>query len=193
MNQILYMILSVILFGILTVTIVAVDGNVTTVTHQTTFEKNTQESIVDLINIFDHDFSKIGHKKSKPKFKPGLLDSTSIAFYSDYNNDNLMDSISYYLGDVGSSNSPNPNIRYLYRRINTNNPIRVGRGIVQFSLAYFDSTNTQINQSQLNTTNGVNKIRAVKLQIRVESFYKYEKNFGSTFWEKTYRPISLNL
>lgn len=191
MSTVLQIILSIILFGLFILIVIGVENNVTSYAHQTTFDKNSQTSIVELAQLIDHDFPKIGHMKQKPRFKPGQLDSNRIVWYSDYDNNGTVDSIYYYTGDRLGSNSPNPNIRYIFRKINNGNPLKVGLGIVYFNISYYDSAMTQINYSQLSQLSNINKIRAIKVRLRAESQYKVSDKFSSAFWEKTYFPRSL--
>ncbi|MDW7679291.1 MAG: hypothetical protein SCK70_01905 [bacterium] len=193
MSTVLQIALSFIIFGLLLLLIIGVDTNVRSVTHQATFDKNSQENIVSLAELFDHDFSKIGHRTSSIKFKAGNLDSNQIAYYADYDNDGSVDSISYFIGDTEETGNPNPNTYSLYRKINNNEPAKVGVNIVSFKISYFDSAMTQLDYNNLNQQTEINKIRAVKVQVRVESQYKFNQNFSSTFWEKTYFPRNLRL
>jgi len=192
MNSILNIIGSIILFGIFMMAVISLDGNVSSTSHQTSFETSAQENIVALAELFDHDFLKIGHKKSAPKLKPGVTDSIRITWYSDIDNNGTMDSVFYYLADK-EYNSPNSNTRILYRKINNANPSIMNHGIVSFNLSYYDSSMTQINYSNLNNIAGINTICAIKVRVRIESQYKIEQDYASTFWEKTYRPRSLAL
>jgi hypothetical protein len=193
MNNLLGVVVSIILFGFFILIVLALNQNIIKATYNSTFEKGSQQSIIELVDLLNFDFSKIGHQKLPPKFKPGSLDSTDIVWYSDIDNNGSLDSVTYTLGDIKESQLPNPEIRHLYRKINNNNPLQIGLGIVQFKLTYFDSSMTQINYSQLNNTAGVNRIRSIKVQVRVESQYKYEDDYSSTYWEKTYTPRSLRL
>jgi len=193
MNNLIGVVVSIILFGFFILIVMALNDNVITSTYQTTFDKNAQQSVVELVDLLNFDFSKIGHRKPYPKLKVGSLDSTNIIWYSDIDNNGTIDSVSYSLNDEKNSELPNPDIRYLYRKINNDNPLKIGLGIVRFKLTYYDSSVTQINYSQLNNVSGVNKIRGIKVQLRVESQYKYDDDYSSTYWEKTYTPRSLTL
>ena len=193
MSNLVGVVVSIILFGFFILIVLALNQNVINATYNSTFEKGSQQSIIELVDLLNFDFSKIGHQKLPPKLKPGSLDSTDIVWYSDIDNNGSLDSVTYTLGDIKESQLPNPEIRHLYRKINNNNPLQIGLGIVQFKLTYFDSSMTQINYSQLNNTAGVNRIRSIKVQVRVESQYKYEDDYSSTYWEKTYTPRSLRL
>ena len=193
MNNLLGVVVSIILFGFFILIVLALNQNIIKATYNSTFEKGSQQSIIELVDLLNFDFSKIGHQKLPPKLKPGSLDSTDIVWYSDIDNNGSLDSVTYTLGDIKESQLPNPEIRHLYRKINNNNPLQIGLGIVQFKLTYFDSSMTQINYSQLNNTAGVNRIRSIKVQVRVESQYKFEDDYSSSYWEKTYTPRSLRL
>jgi hypothetical protein len=193
MSNLVGVVVSIILFGFFILIVLALNQNVINATYNSTFEKGSQQSIIELVDLLNFDFSKIGHQKLPPKLKPGSLDSTDIVWYSDIDNNGSLDSVTYTLGDIKESQLPNPEIRHLYRKINNNNPLQIGLGIVQFKLTYFDSSMTQINYSQLNNTAGVNRIRSIKVQVRVESQYKFEDDYSSSYWEKTYTPRSLRL
>ena len=193
MSNLVGVVVSIILFGFFILIVLALNQNVINATYNSTFEKGSQQSIIELVDLLNFDFSKIGHQKTPPKLKPGSLDSTDIVWYSDIDNNGALDSVTYTLGDIKESKLPNPDIRHLYRKINNNNPLQIGLGIVQFKLTYFDSSMTQINYSQLNNAAGVNRIRSIKVQVRVESQYKFEDDYSSTYWEKTYTPRSLTL
>ena len=193
MNNLLQIIGSIILFGLFIILLLSFNANVTSVSHQTTCDKIAQESIVELIELFDFDFPKIGYQKPAPKFKPGFIDSTLITWFSDYNNDGSIDSIYYYLDTSSRGESPNPDIIYLYRKINNDNPVNVGLGIVYFNLSFYDSSATQIDYNKLSTIAGVKKIRGIKIRLQVESEYKYIDDYGSAFWEKTYYPRNIRI
>lgn len=193
MNNFLGVVVSIILFGFFLLIMMSLNENVLTSTYQSTFDKNNQQDIVDLVDLLNFDFLKIGHRKTNPKFKVGSLDSNNITWYSDFDNNNSMDSVSYFLQIKGDSKKANPNVRYLYRKINNGTPLKIGVGIVRFKLTYYDSSGTQISYNQLNNISKVNKIRAIKVQIRSESLFKYNKDFSRSLWEKTFTPRSLTL
>ncbi len=191
MNHIIGLVISILLFGFFILVALSFNTNVTTATYQSTLVNNTQQSIVDLAEIINFDFSKIGFRKPAPKFKAGALSSTSCYWYSDFDNDGDMDSV-YYFIENRETQGPNPNIQYLYRRINNEKAIKIGLGIVSFNMIYYDSSRTQINYSQLSDISGVNKIRGIKVQLTLESQYKINNEYSSTYWEKTFVPKSLN-
>ena len=205
MNHIVGVVVSIILFGFFILIVMMLNENVIDATYNSTFEKNSQQSIVGLVDVLNFDFPKIGHRKMPPKLKPGYLDSSSIVYYSDFDNNGSVDSIKYTLGDIEGYNLPNPNVRHLYRQINNQNPQQIGVGIVRFKLTYLDSSMTEISYGQLSNSSGVNKIRSIKLQIRTESLYKFgarterlketgkNNKYKATYWEKTFTPRSLML
>ncbi len=191
MNHLVGVVVSIILFGFFILIVMVLNENVIEATYKSTFDKGSQESIVELVDILNFDFPKIGYQKLPPKLKPGLLDSNSIVWYSDYDNNGTLDSLTYSLGEIEGYGTPNPDIKHLYRKINNQNPLQIGLGVVRFKLTYYDSIMTQINYSQLYNASGVNRIRSIKVQLRVESQYKYTDDYSATYWEKTYTPRNL--
>ncbi len=151
-----------------------------------------QENLVQFAKIVDHDFQKIGFGNSAPHINPGLVDSTQIFFYEDYDNNNAIDSIHYYLSDTTAlASTENPHDRILYRKLNNQNPVSVLDGVVYFHLGYFDSTLTEISYSDLSTINGVNKIQAIHLSISIESPYAFENIYAGIAFERSYFPSNL--
>jgi len=192
MNTMLDIAGSFILFGTFLIAVMTVNSNITSMLFQTNLELISQQNIVALAELFDHDLLKVGYGKTSPKLKPGATDSVRITWYSDFDNDGAVDSISYFLGDVSElADTPNPNDRILYRQINNDNPVSMGVGVVYFNLTYFDSVMAEIPYSELSDVAGVNRVRAIRVRVQVESPYAVDERYGGAFWERTYIPRNL--
>ena len=46
------------------------------------------------------DFHKLGYGTAAPNFMVGNVDSTEIKFFSDIDNNGIVDSVHYFLGDT---------------------------------------------------------------------------------------------
>ncbi|NOZ61469.1 MAG: hypothetical protein GXO74_07285 [Calditrichaeota bacterium] len=185
--------ISIVIFSLLMMIVVGVDGNVKSVSRQLSGDKIAQEMVVGIAELIDHDFAKIGYMKTAPKFKLGALDSNKITFYCDYDNNGLMDSVSFYFDRKVSAVKSNPHIRHLYRKMNNQNPEKVALGIVYFNLAYFDENMNPISYGKLADVNYVNQIKAIRVRLRAETQFQIENHFGSAYWGKVYFPKNLNL
>ena len=87
-------------------------------------EAIAQSNLVEVVQLVEHDFRKIGYCKDWEKIpdpSKSILSATqnSISFLTDENNDGNIDTLRYYLGSTDElQNTPNPNDRTLYRVLN---------------------------------------------------------------------------
>ncbi len=102
----------------------------------------TQNEANELNNIISKDFNKIGYGITGEAIKSA--DSNCIQFKTDYisplypEGDGIADEIHYYVGSVSEmSETQNPNDMPLYRDLNNNKRILLGR-VTKFNLAFFD-------------------------------------------------------
>jgi hypothetical protein len=115
-----------------------------------------QSNLTTLVDILETDFRRIGYCKdwtkiANPNLSIRIADSDRIRFLTDlttsaypYGDGNL-DSITYYVGPTSElTSTPNPNDRYLYRRLNNTTPYPINLGVTQFAFKYFDALNNQI-------------------------------------------------
>ncbi len=193
MQTVFNIVISIVIFSLLMMIVMDVDGNIKSVSRQLSGDRNAQELLVGVAELLDHDFVKIGYMKSPPKLKPGALDSNKISFYCDYDNDGQMDSVSYFFDWEIITTELNPHIHKLYRKLNNQDQEKVGIGVVYFNLSYFDENMNLIDYNKLADENYVNKIRAIRVRLRVETQFQIENRFGSAYWEKIYFPRNLTL
>lgn len=158
-----------------------------------------QESLVSLVQSVEFDFRKMGYGVEDPTTVLRLADSTHIVFLSDVDNDEVVDTVAWYLGGPVTS-TPNPNDKILYRRVvypKTGVTSLVGGlpGVTRFSLKYL---NQEGAPAQF-----LSQIWIVETTMRVESPWKVqdrevlEQSYGlwgysAAFWRQT-RLASRNL
>ena len=101
---------SLVLVGVLILTVATVNINMNQALYETTFELNTQENLVELARTLEYDFVKIGYGATAPAIT--VADTDRITFKGDFVNNGVVDSIRYYLGSTtapGVAGTPNPN------------------------------------------------------------------------------------
>jgi hypothetical protein len=211
---------SVILGGILMLTLFRMNDNATRNTYNFSGELTLQENLVTTVEVLEYDFRKIGYCENPlqlphPEQNAILYaDTSNIKFltdlmeppYNDPHGDGNLDTIQYYLGPASElSGTPNPNDRMLYRIVN-GVPKGVNLGITQFRIRYFrdsliasgSTTLAEIPIGDLpkvwvaGTPTG---ITAMQIDIRVENTAAYDaKNnpFRHAFWSQI-RLSSRNL
>lgn len=162
-------------------------------------EAIAQSNLVEVVELVEHDFRKIGYCrdwKKIPDPSKSIISATqnSIRFLTDENNDGNIDTIAYYLGPTSElTNTPNPNDRMLYRVLNNNQPQGANLGVTQFDLNYYDAGGTQLAFP----VTVPSEIYTMQINIRVEDVYGYdrqhdEEKYASAFWRQV-RLASRNL
>lgn len=193
-STILDILASIIMGGILLTTVLRLSDSSAEKTYNYSGELSLQQNLVVIAQILENDFRKMGYCKDWVKFPDptksiASVDTSSIKFYADIDNDGNMDSISYYLGPVSElSSTPNPRDRFLYRVVNTETPVGVNLGVTEFNMKFFDALGVPltfpITQPSL--------ISSYEINIRVESVYAYDERYSSAFWRQI-RLVARNL
>ena len=193
-STILDILASVIMGGLLLTTVLRLSDSSAEKTYNFSGELSLQQNLVVIAQILENDFRKMGYCRDWEKFPDptksiASVDTSSIKFYADIDNDGNMDSIMYYLGPVSElSSTPNPRDRFLYRVVNTETPVGVNLGVTEFNMKFFDALGVPltfpITQPSL--------ISSYEINIRVESVYAYDERYSSAFWRQI-RLVARNL
>lgn len=148
-----------------------------------------QRDLTTTVWIIEYDLFKIGYRVKGSKIE--IADSTEIKFYSDFNNNETIDSIHYYLGDVSEfSSTPNPLDRPLYRKENDNSN-SAQLSVVDFVLTYSDSIGNDIDYALLSSPAVRNTIRTIKVKLKIESDEPINGIYQVSQWEKKITPKNL--
>ena len=162
-------------------------------------EAIAQSNLVEVVQLVEHDFRKIGFCKDWGKLpdpSKSILSATknSITFLTDENNDGNIDTLNYYLGSTDELlTTPNPNDKMLYRVANNETPDGANLGVTQFDLYYFDAMGNQLTFP----ITVPSAIYTMQINIKVEDVYGYERihddeKYASAFWRQV-RLASRNL
>ncbi len=143
-----------------------------------TYHLSTSYNAQTTAQIFEYDFYKIGYRDSSSNTII-TADSTEIKYKSDVDNNGVVDSIRYYLGNSDVlTNSTNPNDLPIYRRVNNNSPELIGV-LTELRLTYLNSSGAGFvptNQAERNL------IRALRLYVRMEADEPYDIISGDTIY-----------
>jgi hypothetical protein len=155
----------------------------------------TQSDINTSVQILDHFFYKIGYRV--PGDKIAQADSNKIKFFSDIDNDGVVDSISIYTTTTTwMTSTKNPNDRPLFLIYNNSSPVLLNV-ITQFQLTYYDSSGSIIPPGLLLNPNDKRGVRSIKIFMKTESgdpFYAHETNkqfYQAAEWSKIVKPKNL--
>ncbi len=154
--------------------------------YQNTF---VQAATIGAAETVEYDFYKMGYRKSTDRIT--VADSATIKFRGDINNDNVIDSVSYYISDQNVlSYSSNPNDRQLLRKYNNDISIVVAY-LTAFKLAYYDSMGILLKPYEISTQAGRNRIKMIQIYIKCELPDPIGGNFAPVEWRKFIKPKNL--
>jgi hypothetical protein len=185
---------SVIIGGVLLITLIKVNDNVTRNTYGFSGELVVQENLVTSVEVLEYDFRKIGYCEDPfaiPNATRAILyaDSTDITYLTDVEFDGIPDTMRYYLGPPAElSGTPNPNDRMLYQEINGNRT-GVNLGITLFKIKYFGALGEELSLPRTFPPTG---IFSMQIDIRIENTAAYDNDYRYVFWRQI-RLASRNL
>lgn len=185
---------SVIIGGVLLITLLKVNDNATRNTYSFSGELVVQENLVTTVEVLEYDFRKIGYCENPfaiPNTKRAILyaDSTDITYLTDVDFDGIPDTVRYYLGLSSElTGTPNPDDRILYQEIN-GNKVGVNLGITLFKIKYFGALGEELSLPRSYPPTG---IFSMQIDIRVENTAAYDEDYRYAFWRQI-RLASRNL
>lgn len=159
-----------------------------------------QRNVTTLVGLLDQDFRRIGYCKNwrkipDPSKAIRIAEANKLRFWTDVNNDGILDSVTYYLGSPSElTDTPNPRDCYLYRQLNAQTPQRINFGVTQFSLRYYDSMNDTIAFPIADPR----KVYFMEISVAMETAFPYKQEYINnpsayqTFW-KQIRLVTKNL
>jgi lipopolysaccharide export LptBFGC system permease protein LptF len=181
---------SFIIAGMVIMILLAVNINNSTSSSVILFTTIEQHKVTDVSELVEYDFYKIGYRISDEKI--AFADSAEIKFYTDINDNDLADSIHYYLGDTTDlSFTTNPVDKPLHRRRNGTDSLSTQIPVTDFHLSYFDSIGNTLDYASLTSAAGREHIRSIKIKITVESDEKYDEEYRISEWKKKISPKNL--
>ncbi len=174
-----------IIGGILLLNLLKLNENVYQVDNATGHDVNLQVEVVNVANIVDGDFNKIGYCSDPMNMnddpKVTLADTSSIKIVYDVDKDGDYDTVYYYVSNTSLlSNTPNPRDRILYRKVNSDFPFIVSNNITEFRFQYlgalYDTLSTPLGSPGLATY--------IKISFRVEDPFAYDAKYTEAFWRR---------
>jgi len=186
MSVMLDVIGAALLVGMLMLTILNVNMNMTMETYKSASEFHTQTEMIQLARIMEFDIYKMGYAVTKPaivsadtshlKFRANLKDAAGAR-----------DSIEYILGTPVTT-SENPRDRHLLRIENVSQ-VSISYSVTRFVLTYYDREDSLIPTPV--TGSMLDSIRAVKVYLALESPSPFDSSYAGAFYEKIIYPRNL--
>lgn len=185
-NTILDIIGSIIIAGILMLSIFRLQSSSTEDLYRGTTNLNAQTNLATIIQILETDLRRIGYcadwqKIPIPTQAILYADSSSIRYLTDTDNNETLDTLYYYFDSVKDiPQTPNPRDRFLYRIVNNESPADVNMGITQFKMEFYNALGTKLNFP----ISDPREIYSMQIDITVEDVSAYNENYQTIFWRQ---------
>jgi len=190
MSYLLDIVGSFIIAGMVIMILLAININNSASSSVILFTTIEQQKLTDVTDLIEYDFYKLGYCISGEKIS--VADSNEIKFYTDIDNNDLPDSIHYYLGETTDlSYTSNPLDKPLHRNRNGQDSLSTNFPVVDFNLSYFDSIGNTLDYASLTSSAGRELIKSIKIKITVESDEKYDDQYRTSEWKKKISPKNL--
>ncbi len=182
--------------GTLLLTLYQVNEKATMTVYHYNEEFGMQNELLTIAYYIEGDFKKIGYAREpsqmpEPSKAISSASEYSIKIKGDFDNDNDIDSITFYLGTLEElSHTPNPRDRVLYRRFNTDEPMVVSHRVTHFSLKYYDALRDSIPLPIDNEQTG--RIQNIEVSVKVEGPEIIHEDYATAYWRQR-RITSRNL
>jgi len=190
MGYLLDIVGSFIIAGMVVMILLAVNINNSASSSVILFTTIEQRKVTDVSELIEYDIYKIGYRI--PDEKIAIADSNEIKFYTDINDNDLADSIHYYLGETTDlSYTTNPDDKPLHRNRNNQDSLSTAFPVVDFHLSYFDSIGNTLDYASLTSSAGRVLIKSIKIKIAVETDEMYDEQYRTSEWKKKISPKNL--
>jgi hypothetical protein len=185
---------SMVVGGLLLIVALRMNDKAVENTYQSQAALTVQQNLTSLVENIEYDFRKIGYCRNpslQPKTYMYILSGTdsSISFVTDLSNAGKLDTVQYFLGGHVPGD-PNPDVKYLYRQVNSSPPVASNLGITEFHLRYLDGFGQQLSTPFV----APSQAQVIEITVRVEPTVIYNAAYDTIFavWRQT-RLISRNL
>jgi hypothetical protein len=175
---------SVVIGGLLLLSLLGFYGNATDHGYQQTFGLLTLETATSLLEIMEYDLQRVGANVPNPTLAIVSWTDTTLAFVGDVTGDGIADTVRYYLSDPSAATgTPNPNDRILYREVNGAATIQEAFGVRAMNFVLRDELGAA-------TTNPA-AARTIEVQLRVESTISHNGRYATAYVQKRITPARL--
>ena len=160
-------------------------------------DKLLQIEVVQLADLIERDFRKIGYCEDPSKISDSTkfiisADTSQIKFITDLNRDGNLDTLEYYVSSTAAlSHTINPRDRILYRKLSAypyEKTLNVSSNITLFYLRYFDALNAELSSPVTSPT----LIAYMEISFKVEDSEAYDEQYSEAYWQQV-RLTSRNL
>lgn len=192
MSTFIDLITSVVVFGVLALTVGRIQSNINVSMYENQFNVVVQTNAVELARQVEWDFAKIGHHVTGQKIL--YADSSEIRYYADIDNNHIIHTIRFFTGDTSQCLSTS-NLRDVpLFRLQDGNPVQQNWGLIGMRLSYYDDANTEIGTPIIGASQ-LARIHSIGVSFRLQSaepvISPQDTTWAEVCWEKTIVPRNL--
>jgi hypothetical protein len=190
---------SIIIGGFLMFMVMRLDAQAREASSVDNMNLMVQENMTSIVQMLQTDLERIGYCRnpddpriSNPSDALRYAGPTRVVFYTDTQYNGNLDSVYYWLGPTSElADTPNPRDCFLYRRVNTDTPIKMNLGVTQFSFIYFDALGNRLVGNPIAVPQTV---ASLELTVSCESpqYYKQEFNPDTAAFYMMWRQLRLS-
>jgi hypothetical protein len=180
---------SVIIAGYVILLSLRLNMNINDNSVATSTNVNLQEAMVDIVQVLESDWKKIGFGLPDPTLAVAYADSQKIRFRADMDRNGTIDSVEWYVGSsmlkiTGKGNVRDSlYVRNLYRKYNNGTATLSAVNITQFNLKYLDqdgvATTTLSNIAMIESTIAISSPFKVVDQVNPD-----KTAYATTIWRQ---------
>jgi len=192
MSVMLDIMMATVFFGMIMLTIMNVNINLTDENYKGMIELNTQTETIQLGRILEFDLYKVGYRVAKPSIM--IAETSQIKFKTNLGDvAGVTDIVQYGLGGLALE-SKNPNDRMLFRVENVST-VFINYSVVKFKLSYYDTADVAMATPV--TGAALNNIRSIKVLLKLESPEPFDttrsggKQYATAQYQKLIFPRNL--
>lgn len=182
-----------VLAGMVMLTIMGININMSSETYQGLTVLNLQTQSIQLSRIMEFDIYKAGFGVTKPGVI-AVAETSKLKFYTNlFNVAGKRDSVEYDLGSLVTSSS-NPKDKSLYRFENTTK-VFINFSVTRFVLTYFNSRDSALAAPV--TGSNRDSIKAIRVYLTLQSPEPFDTSrtggpkYVSTYYQKVIYPRNL--
>ncbi len=185
-NVILDILGSIIIGGILMLSLFRVHGSSTEDMYRGSSNLVAQTNLATTVQILEADFRKIGYCSNWQKIPIPTkaiiyADSSNIKYLTDVNSNGIVDTVRYYFDyNTDIPQTPNPRDRFLYRVVNSQAPVGVNLGVTHFKMYFFNALGNALTFPITDP----GEIYTMQIDISVEDVAAYNEKYQTVFWRQ---------
>ena len=157
------------------------------------FNENSNEKFLDsitagaaaeIVKVIEFDFNRMGLGVYRQEETLLAAQSDSIAFCSDFDEDGVIETITYFVSDsLQASDTENISDKILYRHASGEPLVDGALGVTDFSIRYFDWFG--------NETADLKQIKIFDIHLVVQSTSAYNDQFSTVVWDGRISPPNI--